>query len=53
MRTIDFVAKELGRRRAKSIAGILCMLLGIGIFGATPRDDGKEGVSGYDPDKPG
>ncbi|UCD71219.1 MAG: ABC transporter permease [Syntrophobacterales bacterium] len=32
MRTIDFVAKELGRRRAKSIAGVLCILLGISIF---------------------
>ena len=32
MRTIDFVAKELGRRKAKSIAGVLCILLGISIF---------------------
>ena len=32
MRTSDFVAKELGRRRMKSAAGILCILLGIGIF---------------------
>jgi putative ABC transport system permease protein len=32
MRTIDFVAKELDRRRAKSIAGLLCILLGISIF---------------------
>lgn len=32
MRSIDFVAKELGRRRAKSIAGVLCILLGISIF---------------------
>jgi putative ABC transport system permease protein len=32
MRTIDFVAKELGRRRTRSIAGVLCILLGIGIF---------------------
>lgn len=32
MRTIDFVAKELGRRKVKSIAGVLCILLGISIF---------------------
>ena len=32
MRTIDFVSKELGRRKAKSIAGVLCILLGISIF---------------------
>lgn len=32
MRTVDFVAKELGRRKAKSIAGVLCILLGISIF---------------------
>lgn len=32
MRTLDFVAKELGRRRTRSIAGVLCILLGISIF---------------------
>jgi putative ABC transport system permease protein len=32
MRTVDFVAKELARRKAKSIAGVLCVLLGISIF---------------------
>ena len=32
MRTIDFVAKEMGRRKWKAAAGISCILLGISIF---------------------
>ena len=32
MRMIDFVIKEMGRRKRKSVAGILCILLGISIF---------------------
>ena len=32
MRGIDFVIKELGRRKMKSLAGVLCILLGISIF---------------------
>lgn len=32
MRTIDFVTKEMGRRKRRTTAGILCILLGISIF---------------------
>lgn len=32
MRIIDFVVKEMTRRKARSVAGILCVLLGISIF---------------------
>lgn len=32
MRTIDFVVKEMGRRKWKAAAGILCIVLGISIF---------------------
>ena len=32
MRTIEFVTKEMGRRKRKTTAGILCILLGISIF---------------------
>lgn len=39
MRTLDFVAKELSRRKMKFIAGILSVILGIGIFVATQTTD--------------
>jgi len=32
MRTIDFVAREMGRRKWKAAAGVSCILLGISIF---------------------
>ncbi|MFW6150822.1 MAG: ABC transporter permease [Chloroflexota bacterium] len=32
MRTLDFVLKEVVRRKAKALAGISCILLGIGVF---------------------
>ncbi|HUT69535.1 MAG TPA: FtsX-like permease family protein [Desulfatiglandales bacterium] len=32
MRTVEFVTKEMGRRKRKTTAGILCILLGISIF---------------------
>jgi ABC-type polar amino acid transport system ATPase subunit len=32
MRTIEFVTKEMSRRKRKTTAGILCILLGIGVF---------------------
>jgi len=32
MRTIDFITKEMGRRKWKAVAGISCILLGISIF---------------------
>jgi len=32
MRTIDFVVKEMGRRRWKAAAGVSCIFLGISIF---------------------
>ncbi len=32
MRTVDFAFKELGRRKRRTLAGILCILLGISIF---------------------
>lgn len=32
MRTLDFVTKELGRRKWRSTTGILCIILGISIF---------------------
>jgi ABC-type branched-subunit amino acid transport system ATPase component len=30
--TIEFVTKEMSRRKRKTTAGILCILLGIGVF---------------------
>ncbi len=32
MRTIDFILKEMGRRKRGAVAGIMCVLLGISIF---------------------
>ncbi len=32
MRTVDFITKEMGRRKWKAAAGISCILLGISIF---------------------
>ncbi len=39
MRTLDFVVKELSRRKMKLIAGILSVILGIGIFVAAQTTD--------------